>query len=474
MTAQQEAQPGGYGHLRKDALTVVGAVALSMAFMGPATSVFFNTQPAVGGAGYALPLGIVMAMIVCLMIASTIGAFAQKIPTAGFAYTFNTHGFGKRGGFMTGWLLVLAYGMLGPMLFPAIGELGSEFLSTNFAVTLPWWIITIAFVALIWGIAVLGIERSAETALLFLAVEVCVMVALFLTIIVKGGAQGNSLQPFSPASSPTGLSGLGVGMLWGVLMFIGFESAGTLGEETRSAKRNIPIALFTAVIVIGAFYVLAGYAAAIGFGKDQVATFQGDGSPWVTLGTKFWGGPATWIVAAVALSSIFANLVSGSNAVVRVIFAMGREAIFPRKLGETRGEGSPFIALSVYMVFSLAAALIGGAVMGPLGAYAFYGTILGLGLVVIYILMHLALIIFYRRDYPSEFSIIRHGAIPVVGALLLLLPIYGQVWPYPAMPNGMCVPIIVAWIVVGVAYLYFVEHRAPERLEAMGRVMGEA
>lgn len=474
MTAQQHEGQGGYGRLRKDALTVVGAVALSMAFMGPATSVFFNTQPAVGGAGYGLPLGILLAMIVCLMIASTIGAFAQKIPTAGFAYTFNTHGFGKRGGFLTGWLLVLAYGMVGPMLFPAIGELGSQFLSTNFAISVPWWVLTIAFVAVIWGIAVLGIERSAETALVFLVVEVGVMLALFVTIIVRGGAHGNSLEPFSPSSSPTGLSGLGVGMLWGVLMFIGFESAGTLGEETQAARRNIPIALFTAVIVIGAFYVLSGYAAAIGYGKDQVAAFQGDSSPWVTLGTKFWGGPATWIVAAVALSSIFANLISGSNAVVRVIFSMGREAIFPRRLGETRGEGSPFIALTFYMGFSLAAALAGGVIMGPLGAYAFYGTILGLGLVVIYILMHLALIVFYRREYPAEVSIVRHGLIPVVGALLLLLPIYGQVWPYPAMPNGLCVPIIVVWMAVGLVYLYRVERQAPEKLEAMGRVMVEA
>ncbi len=46
------------GRLRKDAISVIGAVALAMAFMGPATSVFFNTQPAASGAGYALPLAL--------------------------------------------------------------------------------------------------------------------------------------------------------------------------------------------------------------------------------------------------------------------------------------------------------------------------------------------------------------------------------------------------------------------------------
>jgi amino acid transporter len=89
-------QENKVGHLRKNAISVIGAVALAMAFMGPATSVFFNTQPAAGGVGYALPFALVLGLIVSALVASAIGAFAKKLPTAGFAYTFNTHGFGDR------------------------------------------------------------------------------------------------------------------------------------------------------------------------------------------------------------------------------------------------------------------------------------------------------------------------------------------------------------------------------------------
>ena len=234
-----------FGRLRKDAITVIGAVVLSMAFMGPATSVFFNTQPAAGGAGYALPLALLLALIVCVLVASAIGAFAQKIPTAGFAYTFNTHGFGKRGGFMSGWILAFAYAMVGPMLLSAIGELSSQFLHTQLNLNIPWWIFTIAFALILWGIGMLGISRSATTALVFLVLEVGVMLALFATIFAKGGAQGVTFAPFNPANALGGLSGLGIGLLWGILYFVGFESAGTLGEETRNARRSIPVALFT-------------------------------------------------------------------------------------------------------------------------------------------------------------------------------------------------------------------------------------
>jgi amino acid transporter len=465
--------PKTVGHLRRNALTVIGAVALSMAFMGPATSVFFNTQPAASGAGYALPFALLLALIVSALVASAIGAFAQKISTAGFAYTFNTRGFGKRGGFISGWILVFSYAMVGPMLLSAIGALASSFVQSITGASLPWWIFTIGFAIVLWGIGILGISRSAKTALVFLVLEVGVMLSLFLTILFKGGAQGISLAPFNPANSLGGFSGLGIGLLWSILYFIGFESAGTLGEETRNAHRSIPIALFSAVGIIGVFYVLSGWTAALGYGSNHAATLAGDATPWVTLVQRFWGPGLVWLVSLTVLNSIFANLISGINASVRVLFAMGREEILPRSWGSTTGHGNPSTALTFYMVFALALALIASALWTPLGAYAFFGTILGLGIVITYILINLALIAFYRRDYPAEFSVVRHGILPIVASVIMLLPIYGLIWPVPAFPNNLVPYIMLAWILIGGIYLVIIENRRPHLLDAMGRAFGE-
>lgn len=466
-------QQNRFGRLRKDAINVIGAVALAMAFMGPATSVFFNTQPAAIGAGYALPLALLLALIVCGLVASAIGAFARKLPTAGFAYTFNTHGFGKRGGFMSGWILAFSYAMVGPMLLAAIGALTSQFLLTQWNLNVPWWVFTVAFAIIVWVIGILGVSRTATTALIFLALEVGVMLALFATVLAKGGAQGISLAPFNPANSLGGLSGLGIGLLWGILYFVGFESAGTLGEETRNARRSIPIALFTAVGVIGIYYVLSGWTATLGYGSSHVNSFVADGTPWITLTQTYWGSGLIWLVSLTVLNSIFANLISGINATVRVLFAMGREGIISQSLGQTTSKGNPSLALTAYMVFALAFALIGGVLWTPLGAYGFFGTILGLGIVITYILINLALIVFYRRDYPSEFSIVRHGILPVVASVLMLLPIYGLLWPVPAYPNNLVPYIMLVWIVLGGVYLFLIASRRPEMLDAMGRVMVE-
>ena len=461
------------GRLRGNAIGVIGAVVISMAFMGPATAVFFNTSPMTAGAGYALAASMLLAMITSVIVASSIAAFAQKIPAAGFAYTYNMHGLGKRGGFMSGWILAFSYGMVGPMLFSGMGAFAAQFVKSQWGADVPWWIFSVVIIAVVWGIGALGIGRSAEVALIFLVLELGVMLFLFATILRHGGAEGVTLAPFNPANSLKGFSGIGIGLLWGILNFVGFESAATLGEETRDPRRNIPIALFTAVIVIGVYFVLATWVVAIGFGKSHTGALVADSTPWSTLANRYWGSNLSWILSITVLNSIFANIISGSNAAVRVLFSMGREGIFTRALGGTNRAGTPVVAVTAYAIFSLILCVVGGVWWGPFGAYGFYGSILGLGMLIIYILLNVALIRYFLREHRTEFNIIRHGILPVIASLVMLLPIGGLLYPVPAYPNNLVPYIMVAWIVIGIVYLMAIVRRRPDILDAMGRAMGE-
>jgi amino acid transporter len=454
--------------LKANSIGVFGSVVLCMAFMGPAISVAYNTPAAVAGAGFALPFSILLAMLACLLVANSIAAFARKLPSAGFAYTYNTHGFGPSGGFLSGWLMVVAYGMVGPMLIAAFGGFGEQFIGSQFHVHVAWELVSVCFMLVIWGVLAAGVSESAKVAMIFLAIEVTIITALTLTIIAKGGGNGLSLENFNPGNSLKGVSGLGTGMLWGILMFIGFESVATLGEEAKGSRKTIPRALFTAVLVIGTFYVFAAYGSSIGFGKHGVAAFVADGDPWSTLSQKFWGGTA--ILTLTILASAFANTVSGSNSIVRILFSMGRESILPSRLGQTSKKGVPQVALGAYMLFSLAFALLVGLKYGAFGVWSFCGTLLGLGLTVIYILVSIAVIRFYLKEHRSEFHWMRHGVLPVASVIVMLLPIYGQLHPLPAYPNNWAVFIIPIWMVVGGGYLYYLKTNRPELITAMGRV----
>ena len=466
-TVTGEDQPG---RLKGNAISALGAAVMAMAFMGPAAAVTFNTAPGAAKIGLALPLGILLAMLVCLIVAYAIGSFSRKLPSAGFAHTFNTAAYGKGTGFVSGWILLIAYGCVGSMLFAAFGAFSSDFLDTQFGWSVPWWVMSALIRVAVGGLGSAGISSAVTTSRIVLVLEVGIMLALFLTITGKGGAEGNSLAPFSPHNSLTGLSGIGFGMLWGILMFVGFESAGTLGEETKDPRRGVPRALFIAVIAIGIFYVFSGYAAAIGFGASHVHDLATDPSPWTTLSNSYWGENVAWLFVVTVLNSQFANALAGSSAGVRTIFALGRERILHRRLGTTNRRDSPVAAWVAYMGLSAVVTFGLGALITPLGVYGFLGSLLALGIVILYILMNLGLPRYYRRNFPDEFSVGRHAVLPVIGSILMLLPIYGLLWPIPDWPFSLVPYILLAWVVGGVGYFVYLRRNHPDRIEAMGRV----
>jgi amino acid transporter len=468
-TGQDEPQGGG---LRRGAISALGAAVIAMAFMGPATSVFFNTPLGAAHMGYGLPLGTLLALVVCLGVASTVGGFSRRMPTAGFAYTFNTRAFGRGGGFVSGWVLAFAYLAVGPMLFAALGSFGHDFLVDNLSISIPWWVLSLVAIGIVFAIGSRSVDRSVETAIVFLVLEVGVMLTLFITILAKHGS-ALSLEPFNPGRSLDHFSGIGYGMLWGILMFVGFESAGTLGEETRSAKRSVPLALFAAVGIIGIFYVLSSYAAAIGFGSHGSSAFASDAAPFTTLADSAWGRSVAWIVSLTVINSQLANVISGSNAAVRMMFALGRERILPRRLAQTNAKGSPIGAWTAYIVIAGTLTIGLGAAMGPLNVYGFMGTVLGLGILLVYISINLAFMRWTWVHERTTFSPLRHALIPIVTSLLLLLPIWGQIHPYPAYPVSLVPPIVAALIVSGVGYYLYLRAQAPEVVAGMGRVWGD-
>ncbi|MBX4373292.1 amino acid permease, partial [Mycobacterium tuberculosis] len=82
-------------------------------------------------------------------------------------------------------------------------------------------------------------------------------IALCISVIFDGGT--NSITPFQLSSAPHGLSSIGLGMIFGLLSFTGFEAAANLGEETKDAKKTIPRAIMVSVLMIGVLYVVSAY-----------------------------------------------------------------------------------------------------------------------------------------------------------------------------------------------------------------------
>jgi len=87
--------------------------------------------------------------------------------------------------------------------------------------------------------------------------EVILLLALSLTILVRGGNSGLSATPFT---WPGGSKDVLLAFSLAVLAFGGFEAAAPLAEETRNPRRNVPLAVLGAVVISGIIYVVGSYA----------------------------------------------------------------------------------------------------------------------------------------------------------------------------------------------------------------------
>src|SRR5437667_4895033 len=90
--------------LRPNTIGLPGVLFQSITTMAPASAVAFSLGAAIPFAGGALPLAVLIALIVCSLIALNIGSLAKYLPSAGGFFTYVSRSLGPQAGWMTGWL----------------------------------------------------------------------------------------------------------------------------------------------------------------------------------------------------------------------------------------------------------------------------------------------------------------------------------------------------------------------------------
>jgi amino acid transporter len=461
--------------LQRGVLSLPNCIALSAAVMAPVIAVILNAPAAAPNAGGALPLAFLVAFVACFFTANTVIQFSRRLPSSGLFYNFVSHGLGGGAGFFTGWLYFAAFIMFAIGLFTANGAFFHDYLQSEFSTNVPWWVLSLILMALVFILSVTSIKASVRVDLALLGFEILVFSVLGLISIARAGS-GNTLHYFSTTASSSGVKGVGLGAVFGILSFVGFESAAVLGEETRDARRNIPRAVFGAICVIGAFYVFMMYALAAGYHLNnpaQMQAFLKDATPFPTLAHRY----ANWMVNIIDIAAIlglFSCFLAVQNATVRVLFSMGRDRVLPRQLGwiHTRFH-SPYVAIYALTALSIGAGIALAAWLGSglTDVYGWTGSIGTVAVILVYMLGNLALIRYFARD--PERHVVKHILMPILGIAALAYPLYfvakpGQSYPYNLVPY-----IVLAWIVWGFVTYFWFRTRDPEKLAAVGKVLAE-
>jgi amino acid transporter len=454
-------------------LSVRNCVALSAAAMAPVLAVILNAPAGGADAGAALPFAFLLAFIAALFVGNTVIEFAKKLSSAGSFYTFCSRALGSLAGFFTGWLYAGAFVVLTIGLFTANGAFLHSYLQSTFNANVPWWILGIALLAIAMTLSVRSIRTSVRLDLILLGLEMLIFALLALIAIIRAG-NGNSLTYFNPASGPSGFSGVGLAVVFGLLSFIGFEAAAVLGEETGNPRRNVPLAVRFALIGVGVFFVFVLYGLAAGFHLNTAAglkSFLASPAQFSTLAQQY----ASWLkqpVDLAAIAGLFSCMLAVLNTTVRVVFAMSRERIVPASLSRVHTRfKSPFVAIYALVAFSVAAGIVLSVWLGSglTAVYGYTGSIGTIAVILVYGMANIGLIKFYWGQ--PDFSLLRHLIAPVIGTAVLIYPLYETAKPGQAYPYNYVAYIVLAWIIIGYGIYAYLKRNSPEKLAALGATM---
>lgn len=175
--------------------------------------------------------------------------------------------------------------------------------------------VTVAKVGLIGGVTVIGLTWS-------------------------GGSISNFTTEIAP--DPGGIAGFFaalVGILWA---YDGWNNVSMVSAEIKDPQRNLPRALIYGTAAVMAIYLAANAAYFYVLSAQEVS--QADIVP-TELMRKIFGRTGAAAVSVVAMVSIFAALNGSILAGARVPFAMARDGLFFKSVGEVHPKyGSPSVS----------------------------------------------------------------------------------------------------------------------------------
>ena len=468
-----------FKRLNTGVLTVPDVVFTSVATQAPGAAVALNFFFAILFAGAAFPLGMLVSLIATLFLASTLSQFAKHLSSSAGFGVYVARGLGPRAGFFTAWS-ALFYGYLFPaevvvLISLVITTLLNPVLHTN----IPWQVIDIVFIAIIWFLAYTGIKRSARVAIVTGIIEVTIFLILGILLVARAGT-ANTVTVFLPS---TGLFGLAWGLIYGFLSFTGFESVASLAEETANPKKLIGRSAFFALLAVGIFYVFLAYAGVVGWGLGKLnggsgpGFFANDSFAYGTLASHIWP-PLQWIVLIAVVNSVIACSLAALNFAARYFYSLGRLELIPARFGEVHPtHKTPAFSIHAMAVISLVLSLGLGTWWGPAIAFGFLATAFTFGWILMFVMANVALPFFYKKEHASDFSTMRHIVFPAIGTIALVPAFFAPVLPF--LPQFAAagpvpwqivatVPLTFLWALIGVVLARTMSKSRAERAAHLG------
>jgi len=333
--------------------------------------------------------------IVMLAGALCYAELGSTYPSAGGEYHFLSRAFGHPVGLLFAWArgTVIQTGSIAAVAF-IYGEYAQRLFSLGQHGEA--WHAALA-VAALTGLNLLGTPQSKRLQVVFTSLAIIAVLAVIVGGLMGAGAgAAEALAPATATPAPfmATVGALGMGMVFVLLSYGGWNEVAYLSGELRNVRRDMSRVLLLGTAIVVALYLLVNLAYLRIFGLEGLRETSAVGAELMQLVAGAAGATLlSLLIGCTALSTINGSILTGA----RVYYALGRDVTGLRGLGGWSERGStPAPAL-----------LLQGAIILGLIAFGALSEGRGLQTMVAYtspvfwlfmLLVGLSVIVFRRRD----------------------------------------------------------------------------
>jgi APA family basic amino acid/polyamine antiporter len=398
---------------------VVGLLDLSALGLGAiiGTGIFVIIGEAITDSGPSILLSFVLAGVTCAFSALSYAELASAIPVAGSAYTYSYATLGELVAWIIGWDLILEYGVSVAAVAVGWGQYFNELLDSAFGLTLPEAVagppgeggtVNLPAVFLVLAVAALlisGVRKSTRTNTVMVLIKSSIL--LLFIVLAFTAFKSDNLSPFFRG----GFDGVVSAASLIFFAYIGFDAISTSGEETRNPQRDLPIAILASLAIATVLYCLVAVAATGALPFEKLAGAEAPLATVLKDGAGMpWGATVISVGALIAITSVVLTILYGQT---RIMFAMSRDGLVPRRLSRvSERTGTPVLLTAGFALFiAVIAAVV------PLAEIA---ELVNIGTLFAFVLVNIGVIILRRTrpDMERGFRVPFVPVFPIIGVLL--------------------------------------------------------
>ncbi|MEU2717869.1 amino acid permease [Streptomyces sp. NPDC007205] len=348
------------------------SVAMGLASTGPAYSLAATLGLIVAGVGLQAPVVTMLAFIPMLLVAYAFRELNASNADCGTTFIWATRAFGPRTGWMGGWGIIVANIIVMANLAAIAAAYGFRLVGLDELAGSRLWttLAGVVWIAVLTVICYVGIEVSAAVQRWLLCLEVVMLVLFAVAALIRvytdppPTAIHVSASWFNPFRVPSATA-LTSGVLAGVFIYWGWDTAFSVNEETVDSTRIPGRAAVLSTVLLLVMYALVSTSAqafagvgtsGIGLGNTHNTDDVLSGLGEAVFGSQGTGLLLSRLLILMVLTSALASAETTILPLARTVFSMAVHKAVPSRFARvhrrfltptwgTVGMGAASIAL---------------------------------------------------------------------------------------------------------------------------------